>query len=542
MKRGASSLLVLGLLVSATVLAAGEAPQARGAEDRLGRAVSKPENPRLSSALDRLAREAEVGAPIQAKGRRYVGRDGRTITAVVELADLAKAEAVSAEVEALGGTVEIAVQDLLQVKLPATALRRLAEHEGVRLLRPPHYATPKVTSEGASVIHAPEFRARYGADGAGVRVGVMDAFGRVSDVLGAGELPASTEATPSVLSLIQSGAYGDGVHGTACAEIIHDIAPGAQLVLGAYGTDAEFLAGVNELLAEGVHIISASIGFDNVWPPDGTSLYSQAVDSVFARGVLWVGAAGNEAQGYFQGTLIDSDGDGLMEFPDGHEALLVEGDTVRLRWDEPFGRAGQDFDLYVMQPTAACVDNATSSCVLASSIDFQNGASVPVETVDGEAGAYLVAVVRAGSAPAAQRFWIWVHGSVEPGLQTASSTLSLPGDARGSLTVGAVDWRSLQLEGYSSRGPTADGRIKPDVVGPTNVSTLAYTLVGNPVFNGTSAATPHVAGVAALLKSAVPSATAAQLYDYLQTIVRDGGPAGKDNDFGAGLVDLNLAQ
>jgi hypothetical protein len=48
--------------------------------------------------------------------------------------------------------------------------------------------------------------------------------------------------------------------------------------------------------------------------------------------------------------------------------------------------------------------------------------------------------------------------------------------------------------------------------------------------------------VAALIKSAAPAATAGDLHTYIQTIVWDGGVAGKDTDWGAGLVDLDLAQ
>ena len=60
-----------------------------------------------------------------------------------------------------------------------------------------------------------------------------------------------------------------------------------------------------------------------------------------------------------------------------------------------------------------------------------------------------------------------------------------------------------QLELFSSRGPTDDGRSKPDLVAASSVSTSSY---GRAAFEGTSAAAPHVSGVAALILERRPRA------------------------------------
>ncbi|MCS6936583.1 MAG: PQQ-binding-like beta-propeller repeat protein [Candidatus Bipolaricaulota bacterium] len=97
---------------------------------------------------------------------------------------------------------------------------------------------------------------------------------------------------------------------------------------------------------------------------------------------------------------------------------------------------------------------------------------------------------------------------------------------------------------YSSRGPTKDGRIKPDLIAPSHVSTSSfgrYTGDGpgqNPGFDGTSASTPHLAGAAALIKQLFPNFTPKEVQSFLEGRAEDRGRRGKDNDWGAGQLVL----
>jgi len=105
----------------------------------------------------------------------------------------------------------------------------------------------------------------------------------------------------------------------------------------------------------------------------------------------------------------------------------------------------------------------------------------------------------------------------------ASRTVGSPGCARFVITVGAIN-DSDQIASFSSRGPTADGRVKPDLVYPgVNIVApqAAGTTLGRVIepgyvsADGTSMATPHAAGVAALMRQANPELTAEQVKNQM---------------------------
>jgi serine protease AprX len=104
-----------------------------------------------------------------------------------------------------------------------------------------------------------------------------------------------------------------------------------------------------------------------------------------------------------------------------------------------------------------------------------------------------------------------------------TSSVGPPGCARRVLTVGASA-NDDSIASFSARGPTADGRVKPDILlpGANIVACRAQgTTLGTPVdtlytrASGTSMATPHAAGIAALLLEAFPDLTPALLKERM---------------------------
>ena len=118
-------------------------------------------------------------------------------------------------------------------------------------------------------------------------------------------------------------------------------------------------------------------------------------------------------------------------------------------------------------------------------------------------------------------------------------TIASPGSAEKAITVGAID-NNLDIAGFSSRGPTLDGRIKPDVTAPgVNINAPKWDTINEYWrLSGTSMATPHVSGAIALIYQARPEFNDKQVKELLYGSALDRGEIGRDNTYGYGVVDL----
>lgn len=102
-----------------------------------------------------------------------------------------------------------------------------------------------------------------------------------------------------------------------------------------------------------------------------------------------------------------------------------------------------------------------------------------------------------------------------------------------------VSESGFSLASFSSRGPTRDERMKPEISAPgVNISAPKANSTNQYVaYSGTSMATPYVSGVIALMLDANPGLSVAQVREILRTTAQDWGPAGQDVDYGWGRLD-----
>ncbi len=124
----------------------------------------------------------------------------------------------------------------------------------------------------------------------------------------------------------------------------------------------------------------------------------------------------------------------------------------------------------------------------------------------------------------------------------SSGSIVIPGDAEKVITVGAIDPMGAIFE-KSSRGPSASGEIKPDIVtlGVDVVSALAGSTDDYSSMSGTSMAVPQVSGAAALLLESKPNLEPADVKRILLKTADDLGQNGPDNVYGYGALNLTDA-
>jgi len=354
--------------------------------------------------------------------------------------------------------------------------------------------------------------------GQGIRVGVIDlGYLGYQDLMGS-ELPSS----------IETGSFVDGQeglsvdrgtrHGTAVAEIIHDVAPESDLFLARIATTVDLVEAVEWLLSREVDVICTSLGWFDVSPGDGTGLLADQVNRVRAEGVLWVTSAGDQRQRHWCGDWENPlSGDyyrftpySLMNWllEEGHYELSP-GTRIDayLRWSD-WAAVEEDYDLYLWEYD---IEDPVPRAV-ATSTDAQTGLAgqTPTEAltyVTHEAGKLYALSILAHDVSRGVHLELFLDG--EPRLETrvASQSLASPADVEASLGVAAVSAAfPYGLLADSSMGPAkgpggvgAPGIEQPRIAGYGDIETASMSPLG-----GSSAAAPHAAGAAALILSRYP--------------------------------------
>ncbi len=414
------------------------------------------------------------------------------------------------------------------------------------------YALPTpVISQGDTALRSFLARKYYGVTGKGVKIGILsDSYnnrGTAETGVKNGELPGPANPfgyTKPVQVLLDLDSTGED-EGRGMAEIIHDVAPGAEIYFHtAYEGEASFASGIIKLAEAGCKVIVDDVYyFDEPFFQDG--ILAQAIDQVKKMGVAYFTAAGNEGANCYEsdyrptlatplgavnGTAHNFAGAGFAPIYYQPVRIPVKGEFVTIfQWDQPSFSAGgkanvSDLDIILLNSKRQVVDFGADDNILTGDpfeyIDYYNNTTSDTF--------YIVILKYAGPNPTRLKCLTlgdqyYLPAPTIPG--SSGSTIVGHSNAAGAITTGAANYNQTpaygvdppKLEYYSSIGGQAiyfdvqGNRInqplrrKPDFISIDGGNTSFFYRDSRqdsdtfPNFFGTSAAVPHAAGVAALM-------------------------------------------
>ena len=467
----------------------------------------------------------------------------------------------------------------------------------------------QVISQGDTAQRSYIARKKYAVSGKGVKVGILsDSYNNLGSAAAGvlnGELPGSGNPFKfknpvDVLEDLNDSAGTD--EGRAMAEIVHDVAPGAELSFHtAFAGEANFAQGIQELANKGCKVIADDIMYlDEPFFQDG--IIAQSVDLAKKKGVAYFSAAGNNFNNSYESDYhattdeIFGPGNGTAhnfsapgDAPRDYQPIYIPSGgsfVASFQWDQPSFSAGgagteSDLDIYLIDVFGNIVAAGAAN-------NINSGDPIEVFGYDNTTPNFtffLVIVKFAGPDPTHIKYNMYkdaqfydVTNPAIPGI--FAPTLVGHAKAEGAIATGAASYLTTpaygvdtaKAEWYSSPGGVANYfdvngnriaplvRRKPEITAPDGGNTSFFDPFGNgditddadsyPNFFGTSAAAPHAAGVAALMIEAekLNNLTPGQIKGILSSNAADmdnlyttGFDKGFDFNTGYGLIKADGA-
>jgi len=528
---------------------------------------------KVSSELIRLHYEAKSGrlkakASEERKSPLQVGNGYVTVDALA----VESGERLRDELEALGLRNAAVAGRLVSGRLPIEALDEAAALGSMRTIQGAAGGTGvgDVTSQGDVSMQTDQVRSNLGVDGSGVKVCVLSdsyntsssASTSASDDVQSGDLPGTSNPNGYTKEVdIPSGGdkYAGLDEGRAMLQIVHDIAPGAELGFhSTVGGRANYANAITELSDPGQGncdvVVDDYIYFAEGMLQDGQVAQS-VKEAVNEDGVIYVSFAGNAGDRSYEskfrrsGQEISSLACCSNKSGEMHDFDSGSGTDVRqqitisdgaspnlsLQWSDPYLDGKSDLDLYLIDAAADTIaassegDNV-NSFVPETIFTYTNPTNSP-KTYE------IVVTLTDNGADEAPDLIKWVDVLSSFGRLTIDEYDTNSGTSFGhrnvseAITVGAAAWFNTPdvpsgsnvtpddppvLNEFSSKGgvpiyfkedgtrlPSPEFRSKPDVTAPDGGENTFFGSDGDndgfPSFYGTSAAAPHAAGVVALM-------------------------------------------
>ncbi|MEM9004702.1 MAG: S8 family serine peptidase [Cyanobacteria bacterium P01_F01_bin.86] len=505
---------------------------------------------------------------------------------VVDFTASGSSQDLVVDLERLGAEDITVFGRVVSAKLPPEKLEDAAQLSSLLFARPayaPISSAGSVTGQGDVALNADEARSNFRVDGSGITVGILsDSFnnlgGEAADVA-SGDLPSGV----LVLDELDTGNGED--EGRAMAQLVHDVAPGADLQFHtAFEGQASFAQGIVDLANAGSDIIVDDI-FYHTEPMFQDGIIAQAVDQVVADGVSYFSAAGNTgAQSYesaFRGvndpTLESSylwhDFDPTDGVDTRQNFTLANNESILLsfQWDEPFASAGgagsrSDLDIFILdenEQTVASGDDYNIGADAVEVVSFTNTTG-STATFDILIGQYLP---EGEITPTLIKYIDFEGGTDDAEYFTDSATAYGHVNASGALAVGAAYYEDTPefgqadpiAESFTALGgipilfdpagnrlDTPEKRDTVDFVAPDGSNNTFFGSTdfdddGLPNFFGTSASAPQAAATAALMLELDPELTPAEIEQALEATAIDMATPGFDPLTGAGLIQTDTA-